>query len=332
MKSKTKKILLAAAVTPVALLLGLIAAVEVRSQRHFEAPLPDLHASDDPQIIERGKYLAYGLAHCVDCHGDPAQAADARVGTLVPLSGGKEFRLPVGVVRARNITPDTETGIGRYSDPELARILRYGVHADGRAVLPFMPFANLADDDLVALLSFLRAQSPVRHAVPSHEVNLLGKAVLSFVIEPQGPTEPLRKSFAPQPSAEYGRYLALNVGNCVKCHTRMDLRTGKFVAPLFSGGAEHPANGDSKKMYVSPNLTPDPRWGWLNGWTEEDFVKRFQAGPVHADSPMPWNAFQSIDEDDARAIFRYLRTLPAAPGGPDPKSREVVAESGNNGS
>lgn len=326
MKPKTKKILLAAALTPVALLLGLVGLVEVRSQRHFEAPWPDVHASRDPQVIERGRYLAYGLAHCVDCHGDP------KLGAGAPLSGGKEFRLPVGVVRARNITPDSETGIGRYSDPELARILRYGVHADGRAVLPFMPFANLADDDLVALVSFLRSQTPVRHAVPAHEVNLLGKAVLSFVIEPQGPTEPLRKSFRPEPSAEYGRYLALNVGNCVKCHTRIDLRTGKYVAPLFSGGAEHPATGDSTKTYVSPNLTPDSRWGWLNGWTEEDFVKRFHGGAVHADSPMPWSAFQRIADDDARAIFRFLRTLPAAPGGPDPKSRQVVAESGKTGS
>lgn len=329
MKPKTKKILLAV-LTPMALLLVLAGIVEVRARRRFDAPLPDLHASQDPRIIDRGRYLAYGLAHCVDCHGQ--QGEPSPPGERVPLSGGKEFRLPVGVVRARNITPDPETGIGRYSDPELARILRYGVHADGRAVLPFMPFANLADDDVVALLSFLRSQKPVRHAVPPHDVNFLGKAVLAFVIQPQGPTETIRTSFPPEASAEYGRYLALNVGNCVKCHTRMDMRTGKYVAPLFSGGAEHPANGDSKKTYVSPNLTPDARFGWLNGWSEEDFVRRFHAGAVHADSPMPWQAFRSIEDDDARAIFRFLRTLPPAPGGPDPKRHEVLVASGATGS
>jgi mono/diheme cytochrome c family protein len=326
MKPKTKKVLLAVTLTPAVLLLGVIATVLVRSDRRFDAPLPDLHASDDPRVIERGRYLAYGLAHCVDCHANPGDRAAKERGEQVPLSGGQEFRLPVGVIRARNITPDQETGIGRYTDPEIARILRYGVHADGRVVLPFMPFANLADDDLVALISFLRSQKPVRHLVPPQEPNLLGKAVLAFVLTPQGPSEPLRRSFAPEPSAEYGRYLALNVGNCVKCHTRIDMRTGKYAGPLFAGGAEHAAEGNPQKKYISPNLTPDPRWGWLNGWSEDAFVGRFRAGPVHTDSPMPWRAFRNVSDNDARAIYRFLRTLPPAAGGPDPERRQVVAE------
>ena len=103
----------------------------------------------------------------------------------------------------------------------------------------------------------------------------------------------------------------------------MDLRTGEFAGPIFGGGAVHESVTNPKQQFVSPNLTPDARWGWLQGWTEESFVARFKAGRVHEHSPMPWEAFQGMTENDLRAIYRYLQTLPAAPGGPDPEQRQV---------
>ncbi|HKP55101.1 MAG TPA: hypothetical protein VJV78_00190 [Polyangiales bacterium] len=302
------------------LLFGL---VEIRQHRTFDAPYPELHASQDPALIERGRYLAYGLAHCVDCHADPAQPEVA--GGDIPLSGGHEWKLPFGVVHSRNITPDRETGIGRYSDPELARILRHGVHADGRAVLPFMPFAELADDDLIALLSFLRAQKPVQHAVPPNELNLLGKIVLAFALEPSGPQHTPPQHLTPEPSADYGRYLANNVGNCIKCHTRIDMRTGQLTAAPFSGGVELESERTPGKLFISPNLTPDPNSGWIEHWTEETFVARMHGGPAYPDSPMPWRSFQNMTDGDARALYRYLRSLPAASGGPSPRDPGSVA-------
>jgi mono/diheme cytochrome c family protein len=134
----------------------------------------------------------------------------------------------------------------------------------------------------------------------------------------------VRQSFAPEATAAYGEYLTHNVGNCVMCHTKIDKRTGAFAGPKFGGGAEHDAFNDSEKKYISPNLTPDPRWGWLNGWSEDAFVARFHTGRVHADSPMPWESFQRMTETDLRAIYRYLQTLPPAATGPDPKQRQVV--------
>ncbi len=325
MKVKLKKVLGYAALTLVASVLVLVALVYVRQSRTFDAPYPDIAASTDPNVIERGRYLAYGLAHCVDCHGDPKQKSARTSGQEIPLTGGHEWKLPIATVYARNITPDAETGIGRYTDKELARILRYGVHADGRAVLPFMPFANLADEDLTAIISYLRAQKPVRHEVPRHDVNFLGKAVVAFVLEPQGPTGTPPVSVKREASTQYGKYLAENVGNCIKCHTKVDMRTGQLAGIPFSGGAELPSETDPSRVYVSPNLTPDPRWGWLDGWSEEAFVARFHAGPVHQDSPMPWRSFGSVSDDDSRALYRYLKSLPPAPGGPDPKTRNVLA-------
>jgi len=236
------------------------------------------------------------------------------------MSGGYAFKLPFGVVRSRNLTPDPTTGIGRYSDAEIARILRYGVHADGRAVLPFMPFAELADDDLTAVISYLRSQAPVQHAVPPHDLNLVGDAVLAFVIKPRGPEKTPEAHASPAVSAEYGRYLANTVGNCAACHTQFDIGTGKLVGAPFSGGVQHPGLRDPNTLFVTPNLTPDPRWGWISHWSEDTFVARMHAGKVHPDSPMPWEALRHLSEDDARALYRYLRSLPAAPGGPDPQA------------
>jgi mono/diheme cytochrome c family protein len=305
---------------------GVVGALSVftyfRATRTLEAPYPDIHASSDPAVVERGRYLVEGAAHCGECHGEKEPAAVSRLGR--PMTGGMEFALPVGTFRVPNITTDKETGIGKYKDEELARFIRYGVKPNGQAALPFMPYANLSDEDLTAIISFLRTQEPVRHAVPEHDVNPLGRVVQAYVLSPKGPSHTPPKSFPPAPTAEYGEYIAHNIGNCVMCHTKVDVRTGEFAGPMFGGGAEHEAAGNPEKKFLSPNLTPDPRWGWLQGWTEDAFVQRFHGGRVHADSPMPWEAFKGMTDDDLRALYRYFQTLPPAQTGPDPKQHQVV--------
>jgi hypothetical protein len=105
------------------------------------------------------------------------------------------------------------------------------------------------------------------------------------------------------------------------------MATLEFAAVPFSGGAEHESETKPGKIFIAPNLTPDPKSGWINAWSEETFVARMHAGPIHPDSPMPWRTFRSITDDDARALYRYLRSLPAAPGGPDPKDLRTLAVS-----
>jgi len=294
-----------------------------RQTRQFPVKDVEIRASSDPAVVARGRYLVQGPAHCADCHGVRLPSGEPPASTAA-LSGGYEFDLPVGVFRAPNITSDAQTGIGRYSDQDLARILRYGVRPNGTAVLPFMPFADLADDDLTAVISYLRTTAPVRHQVPAHELNLLGNVVRAWVIAPVGPKATPPKHAPRAADAENGRYLAHHVANCVSCHTRMDTRTGELVGPLFGGGAEHPATNGEKKTYLSPNLTPDPRWGWIEGWDEGMFTARLTSGAGREGSPMPWNAFKGLSNDDARAIYSYLRTLPKAEGGPDPRERNPV--------
>jgi len=324
-KKILKKTLLAAAGTVATLTATVAVLTAVRADRKLDAPYPDIHASGDPAVIERGRYLVRGPAHCADCHSPPDQRAALEAGQDVPLSGGFEFHLPVGTIRVPNITPDPETGVGRRSDPEIARVLRYGVHADGRMVLPFMPFADLSDDDLTAVISYLRTMPPVRHAVAPHAPNALGQVVKAFVMKPKTPTRPPAKSIPSGPTVENGRYLANSVGNCVNCHTKLDMRTGALVGPLFGGGAIHESPTDPTKKFMTPNLTPHPRWGWIASWPEDVFVARVHMGKQREGTPMPWHAFKGMQDDDLRAIFRYLRTLPPAEGGPDPSIENAVA-------
>ena len=109
-------------------IVGLTVAVLVLEHRTIDAPYPNIHASRDPALIARGRHLVYGPAHCVDCHADPEAAGHANTAagsqTDAPLSGGLEFKLPVGIIRTANITSAATTGIGGLRDEVIARAAR----------------------------------------------------------------------------------------------------------------------------------------------------------------------------------------------------------------
>ena len=293
------------------LLALLTATVLVRERRTFEAPLPAIAASTDPAVIARGRYLAYGPAHCVECHGSPAALKTRTPDSDIPLIGGYTFELPIGVIRAPNITPDPKTGIGGMSDAQIARSLRHGVGRTGQALAPFMPFSDVSDEDLSAIISFLRAQKPVANAVETRALNPLGRAVVAFVLAPTGPSGPVPRAVPAAATVEYGRYLVHNVANCAGCHTQRNMMTGAFVGPMLAGGMEMPAEHDAKVTLVSPNLTPHPTTGRISNWTEEIFVARFRTGKGAEGTAMPWGAYARMSDADRAAIYRYLRSVPA---------------------
>jgi mono/diheme cytochrome c family protein len=293
-------------------------AVVILEHRSYDAPLPDIHASADPALIARGRYLVYGAAHCVDCHGDSTR----RAGNDIPLSGGHEFKLPIGTIRTPNLTADRETGIAAMSDGQIARALRFGVGRDGRALAPFMPFADLSDDDLAAIVSFLRSQPPVRNPVRIRSLNPLGHAVAAFALRPQGPSRPTVRRVEAGPTVEYGRYLVHSVANCAGCHTQRNLRTGAFTGPVLAGGFHLHENGID---FVTPNLTDDAKTGRIANWTEEIFVARFKMGKGADGSPMPWASFGRLRDDDLRAVYRYLKTVPGVENDTGDSVRAIVA-------
>jgi mono/diheme cytochrome c family protein len=307
---RLKTFLIAIIVLVVVVVGAAFAATSLRWRRTIEAPHPDIHASTDPTVIAKGRYIAYGPGACAYCHVPRDQWQRLDRDDTLPLSGNHLFRLPFGDLYSANITPDPDTGIGRRTDGELARILRYGVRADGRAAVPLMSFHNVSDDDLTALISFLRSQRPVRLSVPEHQLTLLGKALMAFAIGPTGPAStPLRASPVGS-SVERGAYLANNLASCVECHTDRDPQNGEFVGPKFGGGQRMDLAADSTKVAVPPNLTPDPKTSPIGQWSEEVFVARFRIGETISGTPMPWGAFKRMTDEDVRSVFRYLRTLP----------------------
>jgi mono/diheme cytochrome c family protein len=299
--------------TSVLLLLfigGLLIAIYAKQGKTYEAPYPEIHASTDSSVIARGRYLAMGPAHCTGCHSPLSNWEAIAAGAELPLEGGFEFPLPFGTVYPPNITPH-ETGIGKMTDPEIARAMRYGVGYDGRALIDFMPFHNLSDEDLTAVISYLRVQPAVERATPPNDWNILGKAVYAFVIEPVGPegNGEVLQSITPDTTAAYGEYLANFVANCRGCHTNRDLKTGAYIGEYYSGGFVMPSALKPGMACATPNLTPDPETGHITSWTQDTFIKRFRSGRVIPSSEMPWEQFQNISDNDLKAIWAYLQTL-----------------------
>ena len=295
-----RKVLLVIGIIILIFVLG--GGVFVASRQHltFDAPYPDVTASSDSSGIERGRYIVRDLASCATCHGDPAQRAALATGADVPLSGGFVFDIPPGQFFSRNLTSDGETGLGNVPDSAIAR-----------ALLPFREMQGLSDDDLVAVVAYLRSQPPVRNPVPSHHFTLLGKVLRATVLaQPVGPaTTPLAR--APRgASLETGRYLVESVALCGACHTERSQMTGAFTGPRFGGTRGLTESDDPGHSWSPPNITSDPETGRLGAMTEDQFVARFRQGRVLPGSPMPWPGFARLAEEDLRAISRYLKSVP----------------------
>jgi mono/diheme cytochrome c family protein len=238
-----KKLGLGVLGTIAVLALGLVTLVELRWDRRYDDVVgPDLHASTDPAVIAHGKYLVRGPAHCSNCHaGSPEEFLRSDKGEELDLRGGIEFPLgPIGFLYPKNLTNDKETGIGRYDDRTVFRMMRTSIKPNGTVTLtPLMPFHRMADDDLVAAVSYLRSLAPVKNAVPEPRYTFMGKAIRTFapLFKPVIVDAP-KVAPAEAPTRERGEYLARYVANCVGCHTKGDLATGRYIGPEFAGGFE----------------------------------------------------------------------------------------------
>jgi len=306
-----RKVLVVIGSTLLVIVLAGSAFVASRQHLTFDAAYPKVAASSDSAVIERGHYIVRNLAPCASCHGDPTRRADYARGDEVPLVGGYVFDIPPGKFYTRNLTPDAETGLGNVSDSAIARALRQGVGHDGRALLPFMEMQGLSDDDLTAVVSYLRRLPPVRNPVPPHQYNLMGKVVKATVLaKPVGPSS-TPPAVAPRgATVENGRYIVESVALCWACHTERSQMTGALTGPRFGGTKGFTESDDPGHSWSPPNITSDPETGKLGKMSEDQFVARFRQGRIIPLSPMPWQAFSRLADEDLRAIYRYLKTVP----------------------
>jgi cytochrome c553 len=291
------------------ILLGgaLVALVGVRPFLGPKArPLTDRNFESTPERLARGRYLAENLAGCLDCHSEhdwkspQFPVTRAYVGGVFPLEG-----LPGRIVSA-NLTPDPETGIGNRSDDQLARAIREGIGHDGRALFPLMPYPfyrHLSDEDLACIIVYLRSLTPVRNPLPKTEIAFPAKYLIRNVPQPVEAPVPPPDAGAPE---KRGRYLA-GIAVCADCHTPQ--RNGQPIPELaYAGGFD--LRGAWGRI-ASSNITPDPTG--IPYYDEELFFQVMRTGHVRArklHDLMPWSYYKNLTDEDLKAMFAYLKTLP----------------------
>ncbi|HUO85491.1 MAG TPA: c-type cytochrome [Thermoanaerobaculia bacterium] len=283
-------------------------------------PVSDLVIEPTPERLARGRYLVHHVTDCLGCHSDhlvDRWALPIRPGSVG--QGGFIFdeNLGVpGVVTAQNITQDSETGLGAWTDDEILRAFREGVSRDGRPLFPMMPyegFRHLSDEDAYAIVTYLRTLQPIRHQVPQTRIRFPVNLIIRTLPQPLDGrvTAPGRE----QDPLAYGQYLA-TVSGCAECHTPRDQKNQPLMDQAFSGGWE--MVGPWGRV-VTSNLTPHPDT-YVGQATKEDFIGRFKtyesmnatnAPPAMPgmNTIMPWLAYSGMTEEDLGAIYDYLKTL-----------------------
>ena len=288
----------------------------------------------EPTLIQRGEYLTRA-ADCVACHVAPGGK---------PWAGGREFVLPMGlgVLYSPNITPDPDTGIGRYTDDEWVEMMHNGIGRAGKHLYPAMPYNSytlMSREDALAIKAYLFTQPAVHAEAPADRMPfpfnqrwlMIGWNLLN---NPAHRFEP-----ADDKSDDWNRgaYLVNALGHCAQCHTPRNIMQGLSGKEL--AGAE-------QQGWVAYNLTADEEHG-IGGWTNDQLVQYLGTG--HADGHGPAsgpmaeaveNSLKYMTQADLRAMVAYLRDVPARADGPPtvaapvemPASNTVVASSGKGAS
>jgi mono/diheme cytochrome c family protein len=261
-----------------------------------------------PQRLERGRYIATALSGCIYCHSEHNWTAPGT--PIVPGSEGAggvqpETDLP-GRIVAPNLTPDPETGAGKWTDDQFARAIREGIGHDGRALFPMMPYEHyrkMSDEDLASVIVYLRSLPLVRHELPKTEIIFPLKYLIRSVPDPV--TMPVSESLDASDPVKRGGQL-VNLAGCSDCHTPME--KGRNIPGMeFGGGAVLSGPWGS---VASANLTPDA--SGIPYYDEALFLQTIRTGYVKARalSPiMPVMVYKNLSDGDLKAIFAYLQTL-----------------------
>jgi len=272
--------------------LALYALGESRLKRVYTIPEESLAIPTDSKALTEGKRI-FQYRGCEACHGEELQG-------LVYLDNPA-----IGQV----ITPNLTTGAGgigaQRTDTDLVRSIRHGIRPDGTPLL-FMPsteFYYLSDQDLGRVIAYVRSVPPVKNQMPPSKLSVTGRIVMNIAKEITFLPAELIPHDAPRPAPpepgitpEYGEYLS---GSCKVCHG------------LTLSGGEIP--GFPPEWPSAPNLTAgkDSR---LPAWGEQGFIQIIRTGQKHgrAINPdyMPWESYRHMTDDELRAVYIYLQSLP----------------------
>jgi len=257
--------------------------------KSYTVPVESVAIPTGAAAIQRGEHLAV-INICTRCHGQN-------------LSGNLDFDVPgLVTIPTPNLTAGAGGVGGFYTDADWVRAIRHGVGHDGRGlfIMPSGAFHALSDEDLGAVIAYVRSRPPVDNQLPPRSIGPLGRVMGGLGMFPPPAAESIDHS-APRPAAPapgvtaaYGGYLA---HTCTECHGA-DLNGAPFGPP----GQQVP----------TPNLT---RGGELAGWSEQDFFTTIRTGLTpkghQLDKEMPWPYYGQMTDDELGALWLYLQSLPA---------------------
>jgi mono/diheme cytochrome c family protein len=263
---------------------------QYRLTKRYDVQPAAVALASDPATIERGRHVA-AVRGCADCHA--------------ASFGGQMFIDEPIVARlyASNLTAGRGGVGGSYSERDWVRAIRDGIGPDGKPLL-FMPaheFNVMSDEDVTALVAYIRSRPPVDNEPVANRVGPIARLLFLKGDLPLVPAElidhdaPRPAPPVPGPTAEYGKYLA---SGCVGCH-----------GDGLSGG---PIPGAPPGMAVPVNITPHATG--IGSWTESDFFTAMRTGTrpdgTAIEPDMPWRALAELSDDELRAVWLYLRSVP----------------------
>ena len=292
-------------------ILGIAAYVQIKGIPTYKPIIPtDFKADATPQRVEHG--LKSVTLACYDCH---VSKEENQLSGKFIADMPKEF----GVVYSKNITKHPDKGIGKWTDGEIAYFLRTGVRKDGTYAPPYMPkFPLMSDEDIRSVIAFLRSDhvfvQPSERQPPLTQPSFLTKMLATFIFKPY-PFD-LAPAVTPTPSDEkvYGKYLADAVYGCTNCHSKDFKSNNELVPPknVGYGAGGNPMPDLEGNIINSANITPDKQTG-IGDWTAEEFIAEVKHGKGKDGQPLryPMAPKAAMDSNEIKAIFSYLKTIPA---------------------
>jgi mono/diheme cytochrome c family protein len=260
-----------------------------------------------PVRLERGKYLVEAVTGCFFCHSERDWQAAGAPPIESKKGAGAIFHGGPGKLYAPNITPDPATGIGKWSDDAIARAVREGVNMHGDAIFPIMPFPNyahLSDEDMASIVVYLKSIPSVNNSVPRSEIIFPVSMIMKTFPQPiETPVASPDLSI----QVKRGEYL-VRQGSCTDCHTPQERGT-RLPGLAFAGGL---TLEEQSGKTTSTNITPDATG--IGGYDENTFVNVMRTGRVGGktlNSIMPWALYGKMTDEDLKAVFAYMKTIPA---------------------
>lgn len=286
---------LAGVLVLVVILAGVVyAASERKLRKTYDTSVDPVHVPADSASIARGSHLVRNVIDCTLCHGED-------------LGGAVYSSSPaLGTIAGPNLTRG-KGGVGpEYTDADYLRAIRHGVKRDGTSliVMPSEVFTHISQEDMGAVLAYLRNAPPVDREVPKSGFGPVGRALLAagkmnILVAGKTPRLTPPVSVPRDTTPTYGKYLA-DISGCHGCHG-YELSGGRVAGP--------------PDLPPASNLTP----AGIGSWTESDLVRALREGKrpdgSSLDEFMPWKVFRGMTDAEIHALWLYLRTVPAKPFG-----------------